>query len=105
VAQQQRPDSHQAQSTDGNAAEPTFVMTDRPITEPTVAITGTKTGANGTRLHPADPHWYLETMGVDPAVQRQGLGRRLIQPVPAPDVLIAVRARPAGQSAERHPVS
>jgi ribosomal protein S18 acetylase RimI-like enzyme len=40
-----------------------------------------KTGANGARLHPADPHWYLETMGVDPAVQRQGLGGRLIQPV------------------------
>jgi GNAT superfamily N-acetyltransferase len=40
-----------------------------------------KTGANGARLHPADPHWYLETMGVDPAVQRKGLGGRLIQPV------------------------
>jgi ribosomal protein S18 acetylase RimI-like enzyme len=40
-----------------------------------------KTGANGARLHPADQHWYLETMGVDPAVQRQGLGGRLIEPV------------------------
>jgi ribosomal protein S18 acetylase RimI-like enzyme len=41
----------------------------------------TRTGANAARLHPADPHWYLETMGVDPAVQRQGLGGRLIEPV------------------------
>jgi GNAT superfamily N-acetyltransferase len=40
-----------------------------------------KTGANGARLHPADRHWYLETMGVDPAVQRQGVGGRLIEPV------------------------
>ena len=30
-----------------------------------------QTGANSARLHPADPHWYLETMGVDPAVQRR----------------------------------
>jgi GNAT superfamily N-acetyltransferase len=40
-----------------------------------------QTGANGARLHPADRHWYLETMGVDPAVQRQGLGGRLLKPV------------------------
>jgi ribosomal protein S18 acetylase RimI-like enzyme len=40
-----------------------------------------ETGANGARLHPADQHWYLETMGVDPAVQRQGLGGRLLEPV------------------------
>jgi GNAT superfamily N-acetyltransferase len=40
-----------------------------------------KTGANGARLHPAYPHWYLETMGVDPAAQRQGLGGRLLGPV------------------------
>ena len=38
-------------------------------------------GANSARLHPADPHWYLETMGVDPAVQRRGLGGRLLEPV------------------------
>ena len=40
-----------------------------------------QTGANGARLHPADRHWYLETMGVDPAVQRHGLGGRLLEPV------------------------
>jgi GNAT superfamily N-acetyltransferase len=40
-----------------------------------------KTGANGARLHPAYPHWYLETMGVDPAAQRKGLGGRLLEPV------------------------
>jgi ribosomal protein S18 acetylase RimI-like enzyme len=40
-----------------------------------------KTGANGARIHPKYPHWYLETMGVDPAVQRQGLGSRLLEPV------------------------
>jgi ribosomal protein S18 acetylase RimI-like enzyme len=40
-----------------------------------------KTGANGARVHPTYPHWYLETMGVDPAVQRQGLGGRLLEPV------------------------
>jgi ribosomal protein S18 acetylase RimI-like enzyme len=40
-----------------------------------------KTGANSARLHPTYPHWYLETMGVDPSVQRQGLGARLLEPV------------------------
>jgi ribosomal protein S18 acetylase RimI-like enzyme len=40
-----------------------------------------KTGANGARVHPTYPHWYLETMGVDPAVQRQGVGGRLLAPV------------------------
>jgi ribosomal protein S18 acetylase RimI-like enzyme len=39
-----------------------------------------QTGQNGAHLHPADRHWYLETMGVDPAVQRRGLGGRLIEP-------------------------
>lgn len=40
-----------------------------------------QTGANGARLHPDDPHWFLESMGVDPAVQRQGVGGRLLEPV------------------------
>jgi GNAT superfamily N-acetyltransferase len=40
-----------------------------------------RTGANGARLHPTYPHWYLETMGVDPAAQRKGIGGRLLEPV------------------------
>jgi ribosomal protein S18 acetylase RimI-like enzyme len=40
-----------------------------------------QTGANGARLHPDDQHWYLESMGVDPALQRQGVGGRLLEPV------------------------
>jgi ribosomal protein S18 acetylase RimI-like enzyme len=40
-----------------------------------------QTGANGARAHPDYPHWYLESMGVDPALQRQGVGARLLEPV------------------------
>jgi GNAT superfamily N-acetyltransferase len=40
-----------------------------------------QTGANGARLHPTYPHWFLETMGVDPAAQRKGVGRQLLEPV------------------------
>ena len=40
-----------------------------------------KTGATGTRLHPAYPHWYLETMGVEPAAQHKGIGGHLLEPV------------------------
>jgi ribosomal protein S18 acetylase RimI-like enzyme len=40
-----------------------------------------KTGANGARLHPTYPHWFLETMGVDPGAQRKGIGRRLLERV------------------------
>jgi ribosomal protein S18 acetylase RimI-like enzyme len=29
-------------------------------------------------LHPAEPHWYLGTLGVDPACQGLGLGRLLL---------------------------
>jgi GNAT superfamily N-acetyltransferase len=28
--------------------------------------------------HPSEPHWYLMFVGVDPAVQRHGLGRQLL---------------------------
>jgi ribosomal protein S18 acetylase RimI-like enzyme len=31
------------------------------------------------RLHPAEPHWYLPLIGVDPARQRQGHGAGLLQ--------------------------
>jgi GNAT superfamily N-acetyltransferase len=40
-----------------------------------------QTGANAARLHPAYPHWYLETMGVDPPAQRKGIGGQLLGPV------------------------
>jgi ribosomal protein S18 acetylase RimI-like enzyme len=40
-----------------------------------------KTGANSAQLHPTDRHWFLETMGVDPAAQRKGIGRQLLEPV------------------------
>ena len=40
-----------------------------------------RTGASGARLHPDDRHWYLVSMGVDPALQRQGVGGRLLEPV------------------------
>jgi ribosomal protein S18 acetylase RimI-like enzyme len=29
-------------------------------------------------LHPAEPHWYLGTLGVDPPRQHRGLGRALL---------------------------
>ena len=32
-------------------------------------------------LHPAEPHWYLPFVGIEPARQRQGLGARLLAPV------------------------
>jgi GNAT superfamily N-acetyltransferase len=31
--------------------------------------------------HPRDPHWYLAFVGIDPAEQRRGLGRQLLEPV------------------------
>jgi GNAT superfamily N-acetyltransferase len=32
-------------------------------------------------LHPAKPHWYLSFVGVDPAFQGTGVGRKLTAPV------------------------
>jgi GNAT superfamily N-acetyltransferase len=31
--------------------------------------------------HPAVPHWYLAFVGVEPALQRAGIGRALIEPI------------------------
>ena len=31
--------------------------------------------------HPKEPHWYLRVLGVDPDVQRSGIGSALIRPV------------------------
>lgn len=33
------------------------------------------------RLHPAQPYWYLEVVGVDPAVQGLGIGTQLLESV------------------------
>jgi ribosomal protein S18 acetylase RimI-like enzyme len=33
------------------------------------------------RLHPAQPHWYLEVVGVDPEARGLGVGTRLLEPV------------------------
>lgn len=33
------------------------------------------------KLHPHEPHWYLEGLGTDPARQRQGVGAALMKPV------------------------
>ncbi len=34
-----------------------------------------------TRLHPAEPHWYLAFVGVDPSLRGQGIGSTLLAPV------------------------
>jgi ribosomal protein S18 acetylase RimI-like enzyme len=33
------------------------------------------------RLHPAQPYWYLEVVGVDPRARGLGIGTRLLEPV------------------------
>lgn len=33
------------------------------------------------KVHPAEPHWYLGLLGVDPSFQGRGLGRYLLEPV------------------------
>jgi GNAT superfamily N-acetyltransferase len=37
--------------------------------------------ANVARRHPPRPYWYLENVGVEPAMQGRGIGRRLLRPV------------------------
>jgi GNAT superfamily N-acetyltransferase len=34
-----------------------------------------------SELHPADPHWYLGFVGIEPDLQGRGLGRELLKPV------------------------
>jgi GNAT superfamily N-acetyltransferase len=46
--------------------------------------------AGVTKFHPAQPYWYLEAVGVEPAAQGRGIGTRLLEPVLA-------RADEAGQ--------
>jgi GNAT superfamily N-acetyltransferase len=33
------------------------------------------------KVHPREPHWYLELLAVDPSVQRSGIGTLLQEPV------------------------
>jgi GNAT superfamily N-acetyltransferase len=33
------------------------------------------------QFHPADPHWYLAFVGVEPTIQSHGIGRTLLAPV------------------------
>jgi ribosomal protein S18 acetylase RimI-like enzyme len=33
------------------------------------------------KVHPKIEHWYLALLAVDPELQRQGVGRRLLEPV------------------------
>jgi GNAT superfamily N-acetyltransferase len=33
------------------------------------------------KLHPKEPHWYLELLGTDPPMQRKGVGAALMQEV------------------------
>lgn len=33
------------------------------------------------KLHPEQPHWYLEAVGVEPGAQGMGIGTRLLEPV------------------------
>lgn len=37
--------------------------------------------ASATRMHPAQPYWYLLVVGVEPAMQGLGIGTRLLAPV------------------------
>lgn len=36
---------------------------------------------NFRSYHPAEPHWYLSFVGIEPSAQSQGLGARLLAPV------------------------
>jgi len=37
--------------------------------------------AGAAKLHPAQPYWYLEAVGVDPSARGMGIGTRLLEPV------------------------
>jgi ribosomal protein S18 acetylase RimI-like enzyme len=37
-------------------------------------------GAAAERGHPSGPHWYLETLGVEPAEHGRGWGRQVLRP-------------------------
>jgi ribosomal protein S18 acetylase RimI-like enzyme len=45
------------------------------------ALLGERMHAIIERVHPADAHWYLAVLGVDPDVQGRGLGSRVLAPI------------------------
>jgi ribosomal protein S18 acetylase RimI-like enzyme len=48
---------------------------------PSTVPRGARLVAQTQSAHPKEPHWYLAVLGVEPADQGRGLGRRLLQPV------------------------
>jgi GNAT superfamily N-acetyltransferase len=52
---------------------------------PTAALLsrGRAVSALMDRLHPAEPHWYIEVVAVAPAQQGRGHGRRMLEPAVA----------------------
>ena len=44
-------------------------------------MTFARLGSNAERLHPRDPHWNLEALGVRSEAQGRGLGARLVRPM------------------------
>jgi GNAT superfamily N-acetyltransferase len=49
------------------------------VIAPEKAETGAQLGAQMAEHHPAEPHWYLPLIGVDPARQGRGLGSALLK--------------------------
>lgn len=54
-------------------------------------------------IHPHEPHWYLETLGTEPAHQRHGVGSALLGPVLARADADGVRAYLESSKAENIP--
>jgi len=46
---------------------------------PELATVGAQVGELMDKFHPAEPHWYLSMIGVDPARQGRGLGSALLK--------------------------
>ena len=45
------------------------------------ALTVGRAMARFPELHPAEPHWYLAVIGIDPSAQGKGAGAALIKPI------------------------